>query len=120
MRSFFYQFLILSFAVLVNCTTTKHITNFNDTSTPVGKPKYYQTTSNMAVHFFFGIVPIHEVLGNSSFEKTLDDFTANAVKNQNTKVQIIHRETTRYWYVLFPITAIFTPVTTELTGFVQE
>lgn len=103
-----------------SCTSTKHITNFNETSTPVGKPKYYQTTSNMAVHFFFGIVPIHEVLGNSSFEKTLEDFTADAVKNENNKVHIIHRETVRYWYVLFPVTAIFTPVTTEITGFVQE
>lgn len=120
MKYFLCYILIFSFLVVTNCTSTKHITNFNETSTPVGKPKYYQTTSNMAVHFFFGIVPIHEVLGNSSFGKTLEDFTADAVKNENNKVHIIHRETVRYWYVLFPVTAIFTPVTTEITGFVQE
>ena len=46
----------------------------------MGKPKYYQTTTNIAVQFFFGIVPIHEKLGNSSFEQTLDDFTEDATK----------------------------------------
>ena len=85
MRSFFCYILILSFLVTTSCTSTKHITNFNETSTPVGKPKYYQTTSNMAVHFFFGIVPIHEVLGNSSFEKTLEDFTADAYRKRKEK-----------------------------------
>lgn len=86
----------------------------------MGKPKYYQTTTNVALHFFFGIVPIHDKLGNSSFDQTLDDFTEDATRNKATKVHIIQRETTRYWYILLPFSIILTPVSTELTGFVQD
>lgn len=109
----------LTFA-FINCSTTTKAKQFNNTTTPMGKPKYYQTTTNIAIHFFFGLVPIHNKLGNSSFEQTLDDFTEDAVKNKAPKVHIIQRETTRYWYVLIPLTIILTPVSTELTGFVQD
>lgn len=120
MKHFFLLIAVFLISIFVNCSTTEKNKKFNNTSTPMGKPKYYQTTTNVALHFFFGIVPIHNKLGNSSFDQTLNDFTEDAVKNKASKVHIIQRETTRYWYVLFPVTAIFTPVTTELTGFVQD
>jgi hypothetical protein len=79
MKQIIFFLTILFISVVVNCTSTERIKKFNNTSTPMGKPKYYQTTTNIAVQFFFGIVPIHEKLGNSSFEQTLDDFTEDAV-----------------------------------------
>lgn len=120
MKRLFFVMIILLLVGVINCSTTTYAKKFNNTSTPLGRPKYYQTTTNIAVHLFFGLVPIHEKLGNSSFDKTLEDFTEDAVKNRNSKVHIIQRETTRYWYVLFPFTVIFTPVSTELTGFVSD
>lgn len=120
MKHFFFLMAVFFISVFVNCSTTEKIKKFNNTSTPMGKPKYYQTTTNVALQFFFGIVPIHEKLGNSSFEQTLDDFTEDATKNKASKVHIIQRETTRYWYILLPFSIILTPVSTELTGFVQD
>ncbi|MCB1143442.1 MAG: hypothetical protein H7A24_16415 [Leptospiraceae bacterium] len=113
-------FAIISILFLLNCSTTTHIKSFNGTKTPEGKPAYYQTTTNLAVQFFFGIFPIHEKFGNSSFEQTLNDFTKDVVKNKKSKVHIIQRESSNYWYVGFPFTVILTPVTTELTGYVVE
>lgn len=111
--------LILSILYLLNCSTTQHVKKFNNTSTLDGKPKYYQVTSNLAIHFFI-VVPIHDTLGNSSFEQALDDFTKDAVKNKAGKIHIIHKETTRFWYLLFPLTFILTPVSTEITGYVMD
>ncbi|HMV46104.1 MAG TPA: hypothetical protein PK079_20660 [Leptospiraceae bacterium] len=120
MKKLLFLSILLITSVLINCSTTTKVKQFNNTTTPMGKPKYYQTTTNIAVHFFFGLIPIHDKLGNSSFEQTLDDFTDDAVKNRAPKVHIIQRETTRYWYILLPFTIILTPVSTELTGFVQD
>ncbi|MCB1177751.1 MAG: hypothetical protein KDK36_09250 [Leptospiraceae bacterium] len=111
---------ILTILFIFNCSITKKAKKFNNTSTPTGKPVYYQTTKNIAVYFFFGLVPIHKKLGSSGFENTLDDFTKSAAKDKNTKVHIIHREDENYWYAGFPFTVIFTPISTELTGYVQE
>jgi hypothetical protein len=120
MKQIFLVLKILFISVILNCSTTERIKKFNNTSTPVGKPKYYQTTTNVAIHFFFGVLPIHNKLGNSSFEQTLEDFTSDATRNNATKVHIIQRDTTRYWYILLPLSIVFTPVSTELTGFVQD
>ena len=120
MKQILFFLTIIFISVVVNCSTTERIKKFNNTSTPMGKPRYYQTTTNVALHFFFGVVPIHNKLGNSSFEQTLEDFTEDATRNKATKVHIIQRETTRYWYNLLPFSIILTPVSTELTGFVQD
>ena len=112
--------LLLLITLVTNCSLTKEIKSFNNLSTPIGKPKYYQVTNNYAIHFFFGIFPITSTSGNAKFEKTLEDFTMEAAKKGNSKVYIIQKETTNLWFILPPLTFIFTPVNTEVIGFVSD
>jgi hypothetical protein len=116
-----YKFLFLFlFLFLINCSTTEQTRLFNQTITNQGKPKYYQTTTNFGIHFFIGVSPISKSTGNASFESTLDSYTNEAKKAKCNKVNIFHKETTRLWYILPPLTIIFTPIITELIGTVEE
>ena len=114
-----YKILIL-LLLIINCSTTEQTKLFNQTVTSQGKPKYYQTTTNFGIHFFVGLSNISKTTGNASFESTLDSFTIEAKKNKCNKVNIFHKETTRLWYILPPLTLIFTPIITELIGTIEE
>jgi hypothetical protein len=109
-----------AFFYLASCTNTVLLKDFNGTTTSVGKPKYYQVTNNTAIHLLLGFYPVGSFMGDATFPKTLDSFTKEAKKNKTSKVNIFHKETTKLWYVLPPLSLFFTPVNTELIGNIEE
>ena len=106
------QFFLLLF--LLNCTTTEFIERktFEDLSSATGEPKYYQTTNKIAIHLF-GVYPVIE---NAKFDSTLNEFSKAAKKKNATKIQLIQRETYKWYLVYFPVSLVLTPVSTEIVG----
>lgn len=95
------------------CSSTTVANDFNGLSSPDGKPVAHVSTSNVAVHLLVGKKPIW---GNATLEQTLSDFTA-AAKDQNaSKVRIVQSSRTNWWFIFFPFTLLFTPVTSNVAG----
>ena len=95
------------------CSSTTVANNFNGLSSPDGKPIAHLSTSNVAIHLLLGKKPL---AGDASLEKTVADFT-EAAKNQNaTKVRIVQSSRTNWWFLFFPFTLFFTPVTSNVAG----
>ncbi|MCB1159056.1 MAG: hypothetical protein H7A25_20890 [Leptospiraceae bacterium] len=110
------SFLILSL-FLINCSISNKAIRTNSLSTPEGKPKYYQSTLNVGIHLVFGIYP---VWGDANFEETLNQFTLYAQKNKASKIRLIQKETTKWVYILPPLSFLVSPVSTEIVGEIYE
>ncbi|HMY66480.1 MAG TPA: hypothetical protein PL163_07510 [Leptospiraceae bacterium] len=81
-------------------------------STPSGKIRHYQTTTNFGLH----ILGLYPVWGNASLNGTVNQFTQNALKERANSVNIIQKDMTRLYLLLPPLTLIFMPVVTEVFG----
>ena len=107
------------FAVLIlsvyaaGCSSTTVADNFNGLSSPDGKPIAHLSTSNVAMHLLLGKKP---VWGDASLEKTVSDFTEAAKAQNATKVRIVQSSRTNWWFLFFPFTLFFTPVTSNVAG----
>jgi hypothetical protein len=99
-----------------NCVSHQKAEKFSGLPTPQGKPKYYQSTFTIGMNLLIIIPSIR----NSEFPETVQAFAENVKKEKGSKFQIIQKETTKWVFVLPPITFIFTPVTTEVVGEVYE
>lgn len=105
--------IVIASIHLVGCSTTGKATDFNGLSSPDGQPVAHLSTTNYAVHLLMGKNPLW---GDATLQKTMSDFTAS-VKAQNvSKVRIVQSSSRSLWYLFFPITAIVTPVITNVAG----
>ncbi len=105
--------LILSVAFLAGCGSTTKATDFNNLTTPSGKPVAHLNTSNIAIHLMLGENP---VWGDASLEKTVADFTAAAKATGASKVRIVQSSQRNWWFIFFPISLLVTPVTSNVAG----
>ena len=81
-------------------------------STPSGKIRHYQTTTNLGIHIF-GLYP---VWGDASLNGTVNQFTQNAQKDRAGSVRVIQKDVTRLYLIVPPLTFIAMPVVTEVFG----
>lgn len=103
--------LALSLA-LSSCVTNSHVTDYHGVAGQRGVPVEYQTTSVYAVHMIW-FIPL---VGDSSTEKGIDEFTKEAAARAAERVRIIETDTTHYWWVLPPISFFIHPVATTIEG----
>ena len=108
---FFAYALIL--VMVTGCGSTKVAPNFNGLSTPDGKPIAHLSTSNIAIHLLIGKEPL---AGDASLETTVSDFTAAAQAHGASKVRIVQSSSRAWWFLFFPFTLVFTPVTSNVAG----
>ncbi|MCB1192580.1 MAG: hypothetical protein H7A23_04990 [Leptospiraceae bacterium] len=113
-KRYIFASLLPSILFFANCTSTSYVKrqNFQNIPTRQGSPKHYQITSKVGLHLF-GIFPL---LNDAKFEKTIEEFSKAAKKNGAKRMQIIQKETYKYYLVYFPLSLIFTPVSTEIVG----
>ena len=103
--------IILSLAS--GCSSTTVARDFNGLKTTEGQPIAHLSTSNIAIHLLLGKKPL---AGDASLEKTLSDFTAAAKAENATKVHIVQSSRVNWWFVFFPFSLLFTPVTSNVAG----
>lgn len=106
--------LMIAAAVFVSgCSSTKVANDFNGLSTPDGKVISHLSTSNLALHLLVGKKPL---AGDASLQKTVADFTAAAKAEGAKEVRIVQSSSKAWWFLFFPITLVFTPVSSNVAG----
>ncbi len=103
--------LALSLA-LSSCVTHGHVTEYHGVAGQRGVPVEYQTTSVYAVHliWFIGLI------GDSSTEKGIFEFTKEAAARGAERVRLIETETFTYWWIFPPFSFFIHPVETTIEG----
>ena len=105
---------LLALTVLVTgCSSTKIARDFNGLPSPDGQPIAHLSTSNIALHLLIGKKPLW---GNASLEQTVADFTAAAKAENASKVRIVQSSGRAWWFIFFPFSLLFTPVTSNVAG----
>jgi hypothetical protein len=108
-----YALVLLSAAVLASgCSSTKVAYDFNGLTDPNGKTVRHVNTTNIAIHFL-GDSP---VIGDARVNRTVADFTAEAMTLGANHVRIVQSHKSTLWWCLPPITFIIHPVITEVAG----
>lgn len=106
--------LVLALMMAVTgCSSTKIAKDFNGLSSPDGQVLGHLSTSNVALHLLIGKKPL---AGDASLEKTVADFTAAAKAQNASKVRIVQSSSRAWWFLFFPFTLVFTPVTSNVAG----
>ena len=103
---------IVLITFLTGCSSTKQA-SYNGMPTAAGTAVAHLSTSNIAIHLLVGKKPL---MGDASLNQTLADFTAAAKNLGATKVQVVQSSQTAWWYLFFPFTLLFTPVTSNVAG----
>ena len=98
---------------VTGCSSTKVAKDFNGLTSPDGQVIGHLSTNNVGLHLLIGKKPL---IGDASLEKTVADFTAAAKSQNATKVRIVQSSSRAWWFLFFPFTVFFTPVTSNVAG----
>ena len=98
---------------LSGCSSTTVAKDFNGLKTADGTPIAHLSTSNVAIHLLVGKKPL---VGDASLEKTVSDFTAAAKSHNASSVRIVQSSKRAWWFIFFPFSLLFTPVTSNVAG----
>lgn len=104
--------LVLVMGAAAGCSISSKATDFSGMKGMDGDKVTHINTRNYAVHLFV-TTPLW---GDATLQNTVKDFTAEAKKTGATKVRIVQSNEYTLWYLLPPLTLIFTPVTVDVAG----
>ena len=104
--------LVLVMGVAAGCSISSKATDFSGLKGLDGDKVTHINTRNYAVHLFI----TQPLIGDATLQNTVKDFTAEAKKTGATKVRIVQSDEWTMWYLLPPLTLIFTPVTVDVAG----
>jgi hypothetical protein len=104
--------IILSLS-LSACALTSKAPNFNGLKEVDGsEPVSHINLTKFALHFAI-VLPF---IGDASLEGAVRDFTKEAKKEGAQRVRIVQSDETTLWWILPPISLIFTPRFTNIAG----
>ena len=104
--------LVLVMGVAAGCSISSRATDFSGLKGMDGDKLTHINTRNYAVHLFV-TTPLW---GDATLQNTVKSFTEEAKKTGATKVRIVQSNEFTLWYLLPPLTLIFTPVTVDVSG----
>ena len=104
--------LVLVMGVAAGCSITSKATDFSGLKGLDGDKVTHLNTRNYAVHLFI----TKPLIGDATLQTTVKDFTEEAKKTGASKVRIVQSDEWTMWYLLPPLTLIFTPVTVDVAG----
>jgi hypothetical protein len=104
--------LVLVMGVAAGCSISSKATDFSGLKGLDGDKVTHINTRNYAVHLFI----TKPLFGDATLQKTVKDFTEEAKKTGASKVRIVQSDEWTMWYLLPPLTLIFTPVTVDVAG----
>jgi hypothetical protein len=104
--------LVLVMGVATGCSISSIGTDFSGLKGLDGDKVTHINTRNYAVHLFL----TKPLFGDATLQNTVKSFTEEAKKTGATKVRIVQSDEWTLWYLLPPLTLIFTPVTVDVAG----
>jgi hypothetical protein len=104
--------LVLVMGVAAGCSISSRATDFSGLKGLDGDKVTHINTRNYAVHLFI----TKPLFGDATLQNTVKEFTEEAKKTGATKVRIVQSDEWTMWYLLPPLTLIFTPVTVDVAG----
>jgi hypothetical protein len=104
--------LVLVMGVATGCSISSIGTDFSGLKGLDGDKVTHINTRNYAVHLFL----TKPLFGDATLQNTVKSFTEEAKKTGATKVRIVQSDEWTLWYLLPPLTLLFTPVTVDVAG----
>jgi hypothetical protein len=104
--------LVLVMGVAAGCSISSRATDFSGLKGLDGDKVTHINTRNYADHLFI----TKPLFGDATLQNTVKEFTEEAKKTGATKVRIVQSDEWTMWYLLPPLTLIFTPVTVDVAG----
>ena len=104
--------LVLVMGVAAGCSISSKATDFSGLKGLDGDKVTHINTRNYAVHLFI----TKPLWGDATLQNTVKNFTEEAKKTGASKVRIVQSDEWTMWYLLPPLTLIFTPVTVDVAG----
>ena len=104
--------LVLVMGVAAGCSISSKATDFSGLKGLDGDKVTHINTRNYAIHLFL----TKPLFGDATLQNTVKNFTEEASKTGAKKVRIVQSDEWTLWYLLPPLTLIFTPVTVDVAG----
>ena len=104
--------LVLVMGGAAGCSISSRATDFSGLKGMDGDKVTHINTRNYAVHFLI----TKPLWGDATLQNTVKNFTEEAKKTGATKVRIVQSDEWTMWYLLPPLTLLFTPVTVDVAG----
>ena len=101
--------LLLSFSA---CAITSKAPDFSGLKDVDGSDAVHINMTKAAVHFAV-VMPF---IGDASLEGAVRDFTEEAKKEGAERVRIVQSDETTLWWILPPVSFLFTPKFTNVAG----
>jgi hypothetical protein len=107
----------LVLAMLSSCAYSRRYPMLGDSLSAHGEPFEFMTTTAFGIHFMLEALPL---FGDGSLDEALDTFEEDSEAAHATRIRIAETSTTIYWWVLPPLSFLFPPVVSRVTGDIIE
>jgi hypothetical protein len=97
---------------LSGCALTSTAPNFNGLKYVDGSVPVHINMTKVALHFGI-VVPF---IGDATLDGAVEEFTKAAIKEGAQRVRIVQSNETTLWWILPPLSFIFTPRWTNVAG----
>jgi hypothetical protein len=104
--------LVLVMGVAAGCSISSTAADLRGIKGVDGDKLTHINTRNYAIHLFL----TRPLWGDATLNATVQSFADEAKKHGATKVRIVQSDEWTMWYLLPPLTLIFTPVTVDVAG----
>ncbi len=104
--------LVLVMGAAAGCSISSKATDFSGLKGMDGDKLTHINTRNYAIHLFI----TKPLWGDATLQNTVKSFTDEAKKAGAKQVRIVQSNEFTLWYLLPPLTLIFTPVTVDVSG----
>jgi len=102
----------LLLVALSGCAFTSRAPDFNGLKDIDGSDAVHINMTKAAIHF----AVIEPFIGDASLKGAVSDFTEEARKEGAQRVRIVQSDETTLWWILPPVSFLFTPKFTNVAG----
>jgi len=103
---------ILLLLALSGCAVTSRAPDFNGLKDIDGSDAVHINMTKAAIHF----AVVEPFIGDASLKGAVRDFTEEARKEGAERVRIVQSNETTLWWILPPVSFLFTPKFTNVAG----
>jgi hypothetical protein len=104
--------LLLILMPLTNCTLSSTASDFQGLRAMDGSIPTHINSTHYALQLFVTL----PFIGDASLKTAVSKFAKEAKELGGTRVRIVQSDTTRLWWILPPLSLIFTPSWTNVAG----
>ena len=97
---------------LASCTVSSTASDFHGLRDVDGSIPTHINSTHYALQLFVAL----PLIGDASLKTAVSEFTKEAKELGGTRVRIVQSDTTRLWWILPPLSLIFTPSWTNVAG----